>query len=569
MDKEQAPLIGLSPSHTDGGSRVSPTYLEAIRRAGGAPVIIPVITDGELLRRIVSQLDGLVLTGGADADPYWYGEEPLQQLQSIDPARDTLELKLIKMAADRNIPILGICRGEQLINIAFGGTLYQDIPAQRSPDYIKHVQQAPREHGSHTISILHDSQLAAIVQTTSARVNSFHHQAGKEIAPGFRAVAFTSDNVVEAIEAWPNRPILGVQWHPEAMAGDTTMQKLFCFLINKATVFRQAKEMHNRIISLDSHTDTPLWFNRPGFSFGARRKNQVNLPKMEEGKIDAVYLAAFIGQKERDEASFQLAVEKVTSLIEGIYQQAAAHPGLCGIATTEEDLLRLKKQGKKAIFVGIENGYGLGKDLTNIAKYKEMGVTYITLCHSYDNDICDTSTRTKNEWNGLSPFGREVVKEMNRLGIMVDLSHASEKTFWDVMELSTVPVICSHSSARALCEHDRNLTDEQLRALAQNGGVAQVCLLSRYINEDYKNASLTDAIEHIDHMVKVAGIDHVGIGSDFDGGGGLIGCNGHNDLIQITVKLIEKGYTEEEIEKIWGGNLLRVLNTVQAAAIIK
>lgn len=429
MDKKQAPLIGLSSSHTDGGSRVSPTYLEAVRKAGGAPVIIPVITDGGILRQIVSQLDGLVLTGGTDVDPHWYGEEPLQQLQSIDPARDTLELKLIKLAADRNIPILGICRGEQLINVAFGGTLYQNIPAQRSPGYIQHVQQAPREHGSHAVAILHDSQLADILQTTSTRVNSFHHQAVKEIAPSFRAVAFASDSVIEAIEAWPNRPILGVQWHPKGMAGDTTIQQLFRFLINKAAIFRQAKEMHNRIVSLDSHTDTPLWFNRPGFSFGARRKNQVNLPKMEEGKIDAVYLAAFIGQKERDEASLQQAVEKVTSLIEGIYQQAAAHPGLCGIATTAEELRHLKQQGKKAIFVGIENGYGLGKDITNIAKYKEMGVTYITLCHSYDNDICDTSTRTKNEWNGLSPFGRKVVKEMNRLGIMVDLSHASEKTF--------------------------------------------------------------------------------------------------------------------------------------------
>ena len=158
---------------------------------------------------------------------------------------------------------------------------------------------------------------------------------------------------------------------------------------------------------------------------------------------------------------------------------------------------------------------------------------------------------------------------MNRQGIMVDMSHASEKSFWDVIKLSKAPIICSHSSSMAMCKHDRNLTDEQLKALAQNGGVAQVCLLDRYINKDYKNASLTDAIEHIDHMVKVAGIDHVGIGSDFDGGGGIIGCESDNDFIQITVKLIEKGYTEEDIAKIWGGNLMRVLDEVQATASVK
>jgi microsomal dipeptidase-like Zn-dependent dipeptidase len=195
-----------------------------------------------------------------------------------------------------------------------------------------------------------------------------------------------------------------------------------------------------------------------------------------------------------------------------------------------------------------------------------MGATYMTLCHSYDNDICDTSTNTKKEWDGLSPFGEEVVREMNRLGIMVDLSHAGESTFWDVMKLSTVPVICSHSSARALCNHDRNLTDEQLVALAKNGGVTQVCLLDMYINNDRKSASLVDAIEHIDHIVKVAGIDHVGIGSDFDGGGGIIGLEADNDLLQITVKLLEKGYSEEDIAKIWAGNFLRVMKAVQAVA---
>lgn len=197
-----------------------------------------------------------------------------------------------------------------------------------------------------------------------------------------------------------------------------------------------------------------------------------------------------------------------------------------------------------------------------------MGVNYITLCHSYDNDICHSSTHTEDATQGLTQFGREVVKEMNRLGIMIDISHASEGTFWDVIKYSAQPIIASHSSSKALCDHDRNLTDEQLRALAKNGGVAQLCLLDAYINKKPKAASICDAVKHLDHMIKVAGIDHVGIGTDFDGGGGLQGCNGDNDLINLTIKMIEKGYTEEDLRKIWGGNLLRVMKQVQEAPLL-
>ncbi|GAB6394740.1 MAG: membrane dipeptidase [Bacteroidales bacterium] len=287
---------------------------------------------------------------------------------------------------------------------------------------------------------------------------------------------------------------------------------------------------------------------------------------MEEGKLDGVCLAAFIAQGKRDVASLRQAVERATHIIETIRREVETHSALCEIARTPEDFARIKQSGKKAVFIGIENGYAIGKDLTNLSKYRAMGVLYITLCHSYDNDICDTSTHTKREWGGLSPFGEDVVREMNRLGIMIDLSHAGESAFWDVMRLTSVPVVCSHSSARAVCDNDRNLTDEQLRALARNGGVIQVCLLNRYIHKDKKQASIEHVIDHIDHIVQIAGIDHVGIGSDFDGGGGVIGCRGSNDLIQITVKLLERGYSEEDIAKIWGGNFLRVMRTVQTAA---
>lgn len=569
---KHAPLIGLSASINDRGySMVSATYINAIVKAGGTPVIIPAVTDGQVLRNTLATLDGLVLVGGADVNPLWYGEEPIQQLGGVDPQRDLYELKLIKMASDHNIPILGICRGCQLLNVAFGGTLYQDIPSQKRNNHIKHQQSLPAAYGAHTVYVEKGSPIAEIIGQDTLAVNSFHHQAVKDVAPGFRAIAYAPDSTVEAITAYPNKSILGLQWHPEGMVagGDTTMLKFFQHIVQKAETFHQAKEMHKRFLSVDTHTDTPFWFKRAGFDIASRERNLVNLPKMQEGYLDGVFLAAFIGQGKRDEASLQAAVEKVKGLIEGIHQQAERNKDLCGIAVTEADLIRLKGEGKKAFFIGIENGYGIGKDLSNIARFKKMGVNYITLCHSYDNDICDSSSRTKTEWNGLSPFGRQVVEELNRQGIMIDMSHASEKSFWDVIALTKAPIICSHSSSKALCDHNRNLTDEQLRALAKNGGVAQVCLLDAYINKNAKKASVTDAVEHIDHMVKVAGIDHVGVGTDFDGGGGLIGCEADNDLIQITVKLIEKGYSEQDIAKIWGGNLLRVMNQVQAAATVK
>jgi microsomal dipeptidase-like Zn-dependent dipeptidase/gamma-glutamyl-gamma-aminobutyrate hydrolase PuuD len=539
-------------------------------KAGGAPVLIPVTDNVTVLREILSNLDGVIMTGGEDISPLWFNEEPLQALGEVDPIRDEYDLKLIKLTYDRNIPLLGICRGEQLINVAFGGTLYQDIPSQRgSKNLVKHNQKMPGEYASHTISVTPNSQLAEIIGAGTQGVNSFHHQAVKDVAPGFRVVAYSADSVPEAIEAWPNHPVLGVQWHPEILTagGDTTMFKIFKFLVSKAETFHAAKELHERILSLDTHTDTPLRFNRPGFSFANRERTQVNLPKMIEGKLDGVFLAAYIGQGERDVASSQKAVQKITDLIESIHQQVKQNSDLCEIALTSEDFARIKKTGKKTVFIGIENGYAIGKEISNLAKYKQMGVLYMTLCHSYDNDICVTSTHTKKEWKGLSPFGKEVVQEMNRLGMIIDLSHAGEGTFWDVMELSTVPVVCTHSSAKALCESDRNLTDDQLRALTKNGGVVQVCILDEYLNRDAKNASLVDMIKHIDHIVKVAGIDHVGIGTDFDGGGGVIGLEGDNNLIQITVKLLEKGYSEEDIAKIWGGNFLRVMNAVQAAAV--
>jgi microsomal dipeptidase-like Zn-dependent dipeptidase len=357
---------------------------------------------------------------------------------------------------------------------------------------------------------------------------------------------------------------LGVQYHPEDFAGkgDSLHGKLFKHLVEKAAIYQKAKDIHTRILSVDTHTDTPMWF-RGGYSVGLRKNNQVNIQKMEEGKLDAQFLAAFLGQGERDEASSQKAVDKCFELIKGIYAEIDKYKDACGIALTEADAWRLKAEGKKAFFIGIENGYGIGKDIKNIRKFKDLGVNYITLCHSYDNDICNSSTNTADASKGLTPFGRKVVKEMNKQGVLIDLSHASEGTFWDVVKLSKDPVFASHSGVKALCNSDRNLTDDQLRALAQNGGVIQICIFKRYQNDKPEEASIIDVVRHIDHAVKVAGIDHVGIGSDFDGGGGLLGCNGDNDMINITFHLLEMGYTEEAIRKIWGGNFFRILTQVR------
>lgn len=559
--KERLPLIGVSSARgSQGGSIVSGTYIEAVLKAGGVPVIVPVMTDSEILRDIVNDLDGLVMVGGGDVHPSYYKENLIPNVNEIDSVRDIYDFTLLKLATDRNIPVLGICRGLQVINVAFGGSLYQDIPLQLKDKSISHKQKEPREQATHTITVDKGSKLYEILSKTELSVNSYHHQSVKKVAPGFKITSKAPDGIVESIEAYPNRAIIGVQWHPEAQvkAGDTTMLKLYKHIVNEAKTYSKAKDLHEQILSVDTHCDTPLEFKKQGFDIGKREANQVNIPKMQEGKLDAIFFAAYTAQGPRDKASTQKTVDKIEGLITGIHRQVDNNKEVCGIAFTRSDLEQLKSEGRKAIFIGIENGYGIGKDISNMARFKEMGVNYITLCHTKPNDICDSSS-DKPEWNGLSPYGKEVIKEMNRLGILIDVSHASEKTFWDVIELSTQPIIASHSSVQALCYHDRNLTDRQMQAIAKNGGVVQICLVDLFINKNRKNASIIDAIDHIDYAVKIAGIDHVGIASDFDGGGGLIGCQGSNDMINLTVKLIERGYSDEDITKIWGGNFLRVL----------
>lgn len=564
-ENNQPPLIGISANRKDGLSCIADPYVQAVVSAGGAPVLLPVITDIPALTALVNTLDGIILSGGGDINPLFLHEEPIPGLQDIDTFRDEYDLILLRLAGNRQIPMMGICRGHQLMNIAFGGSMYQDIRTQAEEPLIKHSQQQPREFPSHSVILTPDTTLHALLEGESKIVvNSIHHQAVKEVAPGFRETALAPDGINEGFEH-PEKPVWGIQWHPETMAanGDPTMSKLFKYHIRQAHLFKQTRAIHSSILTIDSHTDTPMIF--PGnFDLGIKQGGKVNLPYMEEGHIDAVFMVAYIPQGARDDDSLVAATTYATERLQEVKRQETLYPDRMGIAYTPTEVLRLKEQGRKAVLLGIENGYAIGKDINNISKFKEAGVSYITLCHNGDNDLCD-SVRGNREWGGLSPFGKEVIAEMNRQGIMIDLSHASEDTFYDVLQYSRKPVIASHSSARALCDHPRNLTDEQIKALAAKDGVVQVCLYKGFINPEEEKASLSDAIRHINHIVSLVGTSHVGIGSDFDGDGELIGCSATNELINITMRLLEEGYAKDDIEKIWGGNLLRVMRSVQAS----
>lgn len=565
--QSRPPVIGISCNKKDGLSCILQYYVDAVVKAGGAPILIPVMTNLAALGIIVNSLDGLIMSGGADINPLFVNEEPIPQLQDVDTVRDTYDLSVLRLAMNRQLPIMGICRGHQVMNIAFGGSIYQDIYAQHPHSLLKHSQSQSRDQASHTVFIepgennLHN----VFGDSTKVAVNSFHHQAIKEIAPEFRATATAPDGINEGIEHI-EKPVFGIQWHPEAMsANDSQMNALFQMQIDAAARFARAKEFHRKYITIDSHTDTPMIF--PGqFDLGKKEGGKVNIPLMDEGLIDASIMVAYIPQGVRNETGYKKAYDLAINRLREIHRQEIINSDRMGIATTSEDIAKLKREEKKSILPGVENGYAIGKDIDKLNTLKELGIVYMTLCHNGDNDICD-SAKGKSEWNGISPFGKKVIERMNDLGIMIDISHASEKTIADALEYSRTPIIASHSSARALCDHPRNLTDDQLRQIAAKGGVIQVCLYKGFINKDSSKASLSDAIRHINHIVRVAGIDHIGIGSDFDGDGELIGCRASNELINITSELFKQGYTEEEVAKIWGGNLLRVMDSVQKAAL--
>jgi membrane dipeptidase len=377
-------------------------------------------------------------------------------------------------------------------------------------------------------------------------------------------------------------------------------------------LLKKATRIHGSVLTVDTHCDTPMEFSRSNFDLGVRHEEGcVDFPRMKEGGLNAEFFAVFIGQGPRNDSSYNKVHKKALEIFDAIHKNVEKNSNLAELAYKADDAYRIKKSGKIAAFIGVENGYPVGKDISRVKQYYDLGARYITLCHTRNNDICDSSTDQKGpENNGLSPFGEEVVKEMNRLGMMIDVSHISDSSFYDVIRLSKAPVIASHSSCRALCESPRNLDDNMLMALKKNGGVIQICILSSYLKApvpdpeldakmkeirekygDYNNlpdslknkarsefravqrkyeklATVKDAVDHIDHVIQVIGVDHVGIGTDFDGGGGIDGCKTVADMKNITVELVRRGYTKNDIEKIWGGNAMRVLHEVEKTAAI-
>lgn len=577
--KKHAPLIGISGNFRDGDCTLAAGYYRSLVEAGATPVIIPPYSDIELLVSLVKKLDGVVLSGGADIDPDYLEELPIDGID-INPERDKPELILIKLLIDRHVPILGICRGMQMLSAALGGKLYQDIYTQHNVDCICHSQKIARGLTSHSVNIQKDTLLYSIMNTDCLDVNSFHHQAVKSVPKGFVVSAVAQDGIIEAMESVDYQPILGVQWHPECMLaeGNKIMMPLFEWLVNEAALYSRAKKFHSSYLTLDSHCDSPMFFDcgahfnvkNPGIEVEYAYVGEdspdgsatfsynplVDIHKMDEGGLDAVFMVAYLRQLERDADSLKAAATKADRILNLIVERISECNGKAAIAILPEQLYQNKSAGVKSVVLGIENGYAIAKDISNIAKYRDKGVAYMTLCHNGDNDICD-SARGNIEHNGLSSFGREVVAEMNRMGMMIDLSHASEKTFYDVLECSNVPVICSHSSSRLLCDHPRNLTDNQMRALAAKGGVAQVCLYSGFLKKG-GGATVDDAVKHIVHMVDVMGIDSVGIGSDFDGGGGLPGLEDASRFNSFTRRLMREGFSDDDLSKIWGRNFIRV-----------
>jgi len=403
-----------------------------------------------------------------------------------------------------------------------------------------------------------------------------------------------------------------------------------------AVTIKKAKDIHDRIITLDTHIDFEPADLVGEHNYTQRLDTQFDLPKMTEGGLDALFFSIYVRQTRENqnpealkpagyESAYKAAVEKFDA-VQRFTREIAADK--IELALTAADVKRIGVRGKKIALMGVENGYPLGEDIARVKEFYERGARYLSLTHNGHNQLADSHTGERDgwKWNGLSPLGKKVIAELNRLGIMVDVSHASKETMMQTAALSKAPIIASHSAARALCDVSRNMDDEQLQTLKKTGGVIQVVAYSSFIkttkpdsaeraaalaaarrefnlpeptgpgqrarfqaavtrlaadqHAEYEKklaeidkqhpgdvpANLKDFVDHIDYVVKLIGIDHVGISSDFDGGGGVIGWNDASETFNVTLELVRRGYTDEQIEKLWGGNLLRVMEEVQRVA---
>ena len=383
--------------------------------------------------------------------------------------------------------------------------------------------------------------------------------------------------------------------------------------VNNSITESDILAFHQRILTIDTHVDTPLRLKYEGIDLSQHHdpyeyNSKLDFPRMDEGGLDAVFFAIWTPQGARTDSGHSAIKQQALDILDIVEAEIGRLPQYAEIVTQAEDASRLQAMCKHAIYLGLENGYPIGTDIHNLDLFYKRGIRYITLCHMTNNEICDSSNDT-TEYGGLSPFGLEVIERMNQLGMMVDISHTSEATVEQAVAISQAPVIASHSCSKAMCDNPRNLSDSLLTLIAAKGGVIQMCLLSDYITPDppqaardsakaalklkWKNTdrqtdanreayrlewielnrnfprvlpSVADAVDHIDHMVELVGVDHVGIGSDFDGGAALSDCFDVSELPNITKELFKRGYSETDIQKIWSGNLLRVFSEVEQLA---
>jgi membrane dipeptidase len=375
----------------------------------------------------------------------------------------------------------------------------------------------------------------------------------------------------------------------------------------------RARQIHDNIIVLDTHIDIPPEFGTEAVDPGELGPFQVDLPKMEQGGLNTGFFIVYVGQTARTEQNYAQAQEEAMTKFNGIRRMTnELYPERIELAHSVADVRRIRKAGKLAALIGIENGYVIGKDLSLLKTYYDLGGRYITLAHVGHNDIADSSSANPDngdeeaEHNGVSEFGREVIAEMNRLGIMVDVSHISKQSMLDAALLSKAPVIASHSSVKSLMDVSRNMDDEELLALKENGGVVHITAVDFFVkqhppekdalyvayydevskdpaltpkevvekvsqrvtelDEKWPKATVSEFVDHIDYAVNLIGIDHVGISSDFDGGGGIAGWDDASETFNVTLELVRRDYSEEDIAKLWGENLLRVLSEVEQVA---
>jgi len=377
---------------------------------------------------------------------------------------------------------------------------------------------------------------------------------------------------------------------------------------------QKVMELHREVLTLDSHVDIPDNFATPMVDAAHSPRQQVDLDKMDQGGLDAAFFIVYVGQGPRNDWGYDHARKAALNKFDAIHRMVAQYPDRIGLARTAAEVRRIAASGRKVALIGIENGFVIGRDLGFVQRYYDLGARYMTLTHNGHNDIGDSAQPAEKfgdapeEYGGLSAFGRKVVEEMNRLGMLVDVSHVSKKTMLQATRHSRVPVIASHSGVRALVDHPRNMDDEQLLALKENGGVIQITAVDAFLKhrpqayhqavdrirrelgfteflmerwapqalyETYQRrlaqevaptwppATVGDLVDHIDHVVKLIGIDHVGIASDFDGGGGIEGWRTAAETATVTAELVRRGYSAEDIAKIWGGNLLRVLKAAE------